>query len=197
MARSKAAVHNPDPALASPVARRSRAPRWLDLRLLIGLALVLVSVVAGAKVFADADKTVKVWALTADLAAGTTLTEADLHTVDVRLDEHASAYVAASANPVGKTLTRDVSKGDLLPARSVTAAEELVALALSIPAAHVPVSVQRGDRVNLYATAEPKAGTQAAPGATSLVIEAATVAEVSERSPVSYTHLTLPTNREV
>ncbi|WP_153506617.1 SAF domain-containing protein [Cumulibacter manganitolerans] len=182
MARRIVPAQSTESELPSPAARRVRSPRWLDVRLLIGLALVLASVVAGAKVLADADKSVTVWAVTADLAAGSTLTEADLRTVDVRLDEHAAAYVAATSSPVGKTLSRDVSEGDLLPARSVAAAEELVALALSIPAAHVPVSVGRGDRVTLYATPEPVAGAKAAPGATTMVVEAVPVADVSERS---------------
>lgn len=166
----------------SPPARRSRTPRWLDLRMIIGLLLVAACVVAGARIVSASDETVKVWAVTADLAAGTTLTESDVETVDVRLDEHAAIYLAATSDPVGKTLTRDVGAGDLLPVKAVQGADELVSLALSIPASHVPMTVSRGDRVSLYATAAPPAGAQQEPASTSLVVESVTVAEVSERS---------------
>lgn len=179
MARTRSAPPV-DPLPASPAARRSGTPRWLDLRLLLGLALVAAAVVGGARIVSAADKTVKVWAVTADLAAGTTLTESDLTTVDVRLDEHATSYLAASADPVGKTLSRDVGKGDLLPAKAITGVEDIVSLALSVPAAHVPVTVARGDRVTLYATGEnPGSGEQSA---SALVVAAVTVADVSERS---------------
>lgn len=181
MTSSRAAATAIDPPI-SPPARRARPPRWLDLRMIIGLLLVAVCVVAGARIVSAADQTVRVWALTADLAAGTTLTESDLTTVDVRLDEHAGIYLAATSDPVGKTLTRDVGDGDLLPVKAVQAEDELVSLALSIPASHVPMTVARGDRVSLYATAAPPAGSQQEAGATSVVIESVTVAEVSERS---------------
>ena len=41
--------------LPAPTATRLTRARWLDARLLIGLLLVLLSVVIGAKVVADAD----------------------------------------------------------------------------------------------------------------------------------------------
>ena len=166
---------------ASPSARRARRPRWVDARMLVGLLLVAAAVVTGAKVVSAADRTGKVWALKTDLAAGATLTESDLTTVDVRLDDHASAYLAASSDPVGKTLSRDVAAGDLLPAKAVSEVSDEVSLALSVPAARVPVSVGRGDRIALYATDEPSA-TGATTSPTVLVVESATVAEISERS---------------
>jgi hypothetical protein len=150
--------------------------------MLVGTALILVSVVAGARIVSAADKTVKVWAVTSDLSAGTTLLDADVRTVDVRLDEHADSYLAANSDPVGKTVNRDVGAGDLLPAKSLDEGEDVVSLALSIPASHVPMTVQRGDRVTLYATAAPPAGSQQAPSPTAVVTEAVTVAGVSERS---------------
>lgn len=166
----------------SPAARRARTPRWLDPRLLIGLVLVLGATVAGARIVSAADQTVTVWALTEDLAAGTTLTEDDLKTVDVGLDEHAASYLAATTDPVGKTLSRDVSAGDLLPIAALAEDSALVGLALSVPASNVPLTVSRGDRVSIYATAAPPPGTQVASPSTALVVEAAAVADVSDRS---------------
>ncbi len=52
---------------AAPVARRVRPPRWLDLRLVLGVLLVLGSVLLGARVVGAADATVPVWAAAGDL----------------------------------------------------------------------------------------------------------------------------------
>src|SRR5690242_1627018 len=75
-----------------PVPRRVRPPRWLDLRLVLGVLLVLGSVLVGARVLSSADATVPVWAASGDLAAGTALTADDVVAVDVRLDDAAGAY---------------------------------------------------------------------------------------------------------
>lgn len=174
---------SPAPLLEpSPAAQRSRAPRWLDLRLLIGLVLVVAAVLAGARIVSAADETVTVWAVTNDLAAGTTLAADDLETVEVGLDEYAAAYLAATSDPVGKTLSRDVSAGDLLPVGAIAEESDLVGLALSVPASNVPLTVSRGDRVSIYATTTPAPGAQAAAPSTVLVVEAAAVADVSDRS---------------
>lgn len=178
MARTSVAPPLPEP---SPAAPRSRMPRWLDVRLLVGLALMITAVLLGARIVSAADDTVTVWAVTNDLAAGTTLTAGDLQTVDVGLRQHAAAYIAATSDPVHKVLTRDVSAGDLLPAAAVAEDSGLVALALSVPASNVPLTVSRGDRVSIYATTLPTPGAQAA-ASTALVVEAASVADVSDRS---------------
>src|SRR5688500_8698184 len=96
------------------VARLPRA-RWLDARLLIGLLLVLLSVVVGAKVFAEADERVAVWAVTRDLGADTTLASGDLVARSVRLDQAAGRYVSADQSLDGLVLRRAVGKDELLP----------------------------------------------------------------------------------
>ena len=94
----------PTDALPGPVPRRTRPPRWLDLRLVLGVLLVLGSVLLGARVVGAADATVPVWAVTGDLAAGTELHAGDLRAVDVRLGDAADAYLSTSTRatcPVG------------------------------------------------------------------------------------------------
>src|SRR6476469_1490712 len=77
---SKPAAAADVPAGRTP--RRVRPPRWLDLRLVLGVLLVLGSVLLGARVVGAADATVPVWAVTGDLAAGTRLDASDLRAVD-------------------------------------------------------------------------------------------------------------------
>lgn len=142
----------------SPPANRHRLPSWLDLRLVLGVLLVLVSVLVGARVVASANSSVRVWALKHDLAAGTELNAGDLRSVRVRLFDNAEQYIAASKSPVGQTISRDLGAGELLP-RNVLVPEPCGSL-VSIPVSpqHLPDRVVKGQRIDVFAT--PK-GSQA------------------------------------
>jgi hypothetical protein len=166
-----------------PVPRRVRPPRWLDLRLVLGVLLVLGSVLLGARVVSGADRTVPVWAAAGDLAAGTVLTPADLVPVDVRLDDAAGAYLSTSTQPQGRTLSRAVRHGELVPRSVLDGAPAQVQLALPVQAGYVPPGLGRGSRVDVYAL--PATTGQAAqptdPGVVAVVRDA-TVQAVSGRS---------------
>jgi hypothetical protein len=165
--------------LPGPTPRRVRPPRWLDLRLVLGVLLVLASVLLGARIVSAADATVPVWAVTADLAAGTELTADDLVAVDVRLDDVASAYMSARTSVEGRTLAQPVRDGQLLPTAALEAtADELVQLALPVQAGYVPPGLSRGQLVDVYAVADPAAGaTAVADGSVTLVVGKAPVQE--------------------
>ena len=68
----------PPEVLPGPTPRRVRPPRWLDLRLVLGVLLVLGSVLLGARIVSAADATVPVWTAVRDLAPGTELRADDL-----------------------------------------------------------------------------------------------------------------------
>ena len=170
-------------AVAGPAPRRVRPPRWLDLRLVLGVLLVLASVLLGARVVSAADATVPVWAVTADLAAGTELSADDLTAVDVRLDETADAYLSTGTRPEGRTLGRAVREGELLPRSALEGSDELVQLALPVQSGYVPPGLRRGQVVDVYAVADPAAGaTAVADGSVSLVVRRAPVQALSGRS---------------
>ncbi|WP_448617679.1 SAF domain-containing protein [Geodermatophilus sp. URMC 65] len=175
----------PGPAAPVPgsAPRRVRPPRWLDLRLVLGVLLVLGSVLLGARVVAAADATVPVWSAAGDLAAGTVLTAGDLVAVDVRLDDVAGAYLATSTRPDGRTLARAVRSGELLPRTALEEPAELVQLALPVQAGHVPPGLDRGQVVDVYAVADPAAGaTGAGDVSVALVVAAAPVQAISGRT---------------
>ena len=163
--------------------RRVRPPRWLDLRLVLGVLLVLGSVLFGARVVAAADATVPVWSAAGDLAAGTVLTAGDLVAVDVRLDDVAGAYLATSTRPDGRTLARAVRSGELLPRTALEEPAALVQLALPVQAGYVPPGLDRGQVVDVYAVADPAAGaTGAGDVSVALVVAAAPVQAISGRT---------------
>ena len=62
----------------SPRANRLGSPRWLDTRLVLGILLVLLAVVVGARVFASADHYSRVYVARRALVPGEHLTATDL-----------------------------------------------------------------------------------------------------------------------
>jgi hypothetical protein len=170
-------------ALPGQTPRRVRPPRWLDLRLVLGVLLVLASVLLGARIVSAADATVPVWAVTGDLAAGTQLSVDDLVAVEVRLDGAAAAYLSTTTRPEGRTLARAVRAGELLPRTALEEAEELVQLALPVQSGYVPPGLARGQLVDVYAVGDPAAGATAmADGSVTLVVRRAPVQAISGRS---------------
>jgi hypothetical protein len=184
------AVRTPPASAADPAAvppgpapRRVRTPRWLDLRLVLGVLLVLGSVLLGARAVGAADATVAVWAAATDLAAGSELTAADLVPLDVRLDEAAGAYVSTGTDPAGRTLGRAVHAGELLPLSSLEEPGNLVHLALPVQSGYVPPDLDRGQLVDVYAVDDAAAGAPAGEAAgVTLVVARAPVQALSGRS---------------
>ncbi len=173
----------PTPPAGAPSPRRVRPPRWLDLRLLLGVLLVLGSVLLGARVVSSADATVPVWAVTGDLAAGTELAADDLVAVDVRLDDAAAAYLSTGTRPEGRTLARAVRSGELLPRSALEEPAELVQVALPVQAGYVPPGLERGRLVDVYAVADPAAGAVGvADGSVTPVVLRAPVQALSGRT---------------
>ena len=170
-----------DPAPGGPAPRRVRPPRWLDLRLVLGVLLVLGSVLLGARVVTAADATVPVWSAAGDLAAGTVLAEDDLVAVSVRLDDAAGQYLATSTQPGGRVLGRAVRAGELVPRSALEEATGLVQLALPVQAGYVPPSLARGQVVDVYAVADPTVGAAQTGGDVDLVVSAAPVQAVTGR----------------
>jgi hypothetical protein len=170
-------------ALPGPTPRRVRPPRWLDLRLVLGVLLVLGSVLVGARIVTAADATVPVWAAAADLAPGTELTVDDLVSVDVRLDDTAARYLSTGTRPEGSVLARAVRAGELLPYSALEEPVAQVQLALPVQAGYVPPSLRRGQVVDVYAVADPAAGAVGiADGSVTLVVRNATVQEITGRT---------------
>src|SRR5690242_15148573 len=106
----------------SPTPRRVSRPRWLDVRLVLGVMLVLAAVLVGAVVISRAKHTDKQVAVTHDLAAGSRLSSDDLAAVDVRLPDSAHVYLDDPAKAIGKVLNEPIGQGELLPIAALDAA---------------------------------------------------------------------------
>lgn len=169
----------------SPRASRLGSPSWLDGRLVLGVLLVLVSVLVGAKVLAGAYASQQVWVATHDLAPGTVVADGDLRTGQVRLFGSSSGYVAGG-KPVGYLVTRDVGAGELLPRASLQQPGATLLrrdITLSVATGHLPPDLAHGQQVDVYVTPDDKAAKRSAtaggdPHAARLVLAGLAVAKV-------------------
>ena len=144
-----------DDAAPSPPAARVGRRRWHDPHLWVGVLLVAVSVLVGARLLANDDDTTSAWRMTADVRPGEPITAADVDLVDVRLPDATNVYlVAAGEFPTGLQAIRPVSSGELLPASAVSSEGALAApreLPLGVAAAGVPPGLGVGDVVDVWA----------------------------------------------
>ncbi|WP_091119598.1 hypothetical protein [Nocardioides terrae] len=147
----------------APPAQRVPRAGWRDPRLWVGAALVAVSVVAGARLLAASDDTVRVWAAGDDLAAGAPVTAADLEQHRVRFadGDDVGGYFRATEPPDG-VLLRGVGAGELVPRSAVGAADQngTVQVPLAVDPEQVPPSVGTGSVVDVYLLGGPVDGAR-------------------------------------
>ena len=141
----------------SPPAVRAARRSWRDPRLLVGVALVALCVLLGARIVTGADDTVPVWSVRSDRAAGEALGPGDLQRVDLRFATPglAERYVSADDQPQpGTVLARDVAAGELLPRAALRtgAAEPLAELPIALPSDAVPAMLHAGELVDVWVT---------------------------------------------
>jgi hypothetical protein len=144
---------------ASPRATRLASPSWLDTRLVLGVLLVLVSVVVGARVLSAADRSTLVWAAGSDLAAGSTVDADRLQQVRVRFfDGLEDRYVPVEQDPSGLVLAQAMGSGDLLPRTALRPPQgdpdaEFRLVTVAVDAARLPASaVLQAGQVDVWLT---------------------------------------------
>jgi hypothetical protein len=150
---------------ASPHASRLATPSWLDARLVLGVVLVLLAVVAGARIFATADRYTAVYLARDALVPGEHLHADDLSIGRVRFSGEGGRYVAAGAPPVGYLVTRYVAAGELVPLAALSARPTATLanrfVTVPVPPGHLPADLGRGDLVDVYLTARRTSGAAA------------------------------------
>jgi hypothetical protein len=162
--------------LPTPLAARLRRPRWWDPRLIAGLVLVLLSVVVGSKILADADERVRVWSLTRDLGTDSRLTRDDVTARSVRLDQTAARYLSADEDLEGLVLVRPVGRGELLPVAAVARPRRPAQRRVVVQVDRIGASgLDKGRVVDVYAVRD--ASGSASPPPPELVLAGVTVAE--------------------
>jgi len=155
----------------APLAGRLRRPGWTDPRLLIGLLLIVVSVVAVTAMVRSADVTTPYYVAKRTLTPGTVLSERDVVVGHARLSS--GDYMKPADAPWGQVVTRVVGAGELIPTSAAGDATSFggrtVAVQTTLPLAD---GVKPGSVVDVYVTAEgPDGRAETQRVGTSLVVE--------------------------
>lgn len=130
---------------------RSRAP-WADVRFLLGLVLVIVSIAGVWFVVAAARQTAPVFAATRTIVPGETVSADDVQVVEIALGQVGDAYVAPGALAKDAVATRTIAEGELVPATAIGAAAEARTTSVVLRSAvDVPASVGAGTVVEVWA----------------------------------------------
>lgn len=189
---------DPDAVPRQPSKPGRNAP---DLRLVLGVLLVVGSVAGVYGIVAAADRRVTVYAAAAALTPGQRIDAGDLVQRSVALDGSDRLYLAAGRIPSGGlVVTQPVAKGELLPTSSVGSASGASSTSLVLQlATRVSGAVVPGATVDIWAAADPDAviptmaaddaaGDNAAdvapsdPAAPSVIVSGATVVRVLDDS---------------
>ena len=156
-------------------AKRLRIVRWRDLRLWVGLAIMVVAMFAGAFLLSRGEQTTTVWRASSDLSIGSVPMATP---VTVALGEAQDQYLPAG-EPLTGQLRWPVAAGDLIPRGALGYAPLLDARLVTLPVdpLHAPVNLATGDIVDIWSTpAEVAGGITAKPV---LVFSRVTVAEAA------------------
>lgn len=167
------------PATA-PVAARQRPARFSDLRLWLGILLLVGSTAAGSLLLSRGEDTVTVWRATRDLSPGAPPT--GLEQVAVSHDVAGAGYARPGDVLVGR-LRWPIATGGLLPLAALDAPTRDDTRQVTVPVdpLHAPVALQAGDRVDVWSMPRPESGAPDGPGPR-LVLPAAVVTSVAADS---------------
>ncbi|WP_296666181.1 hypothetical protein [Demequina sp.] len=134
-----------------PVAARLRRPGWKDPRLIVGVLLVAVAVVAVATMLRAADRTAPLYSAHGTLVPGTVLDESNVAVAHVRVGD---GYLSAPDEaPWDRVVTRTIGDGELIPAGAVVDREDFGGRPVAVTAsAPVSEAVRPGALVDVWVT---------------------------------------------
>lgn len=165
---------------AGTQSRRARPSRWRDPRLAGGLALIGLSVAVGAWAVDAAADTEDLYAVTADVAPGDSLTADGVLTL-VASHPGTGDYVTAEELPDDAVATRSMKAGELLPQSGVAsgATTDTRSVVLDI-ASGLPEGTGTGDVVDLWTLPSASVTNRTGETDATLVAEGLVVAQVGE-----------------
>ncbi|MRX42858.1 hypothetical protein [Agromyces kandeliae] len=146
--------------MAERPTRPARERRRVDLRLLLGLALVAGSTIGVWAVVDSFDDTTRVLVAPVTVTAGSRVTSADLRVERVRLGDLAGGYLVPGDVPDdGLVVTRTVRAGELVPAASVAEVAGVGTATLVVPSRGLLArEIEPGAVVDVWAAGELERG---------------------------------------
>ncbi len=157
---------------ATPRSRKSA--RWSDIRLWLGVSILIGSMFIGARVMATGEETVTLWRASSELGVGSTLT--GVEAVVVALNGAQEPYLQGLTQPTG-TVVRPIGAGEFIPVEAISAlapADSRV-VTVSVDPLHVAIGLNAGDQVDVWSSSQDS-GSASSP---TLVLSGLTVREVA------------------
>ena len=157
---------------------------WLDPRLAIGAALVVVSIVGVLLVVQAASRSTTVWVASGTLLPGDVIGADDVEAVELRMGGGTAAYLAADATAEGLVVVSTVGEGEALPLSALGDADA-VGLATVVLATDCGLAstVEEGTVVDVWAARPGEQGAFLAP--TVLVADAIVVGLVEDEGLIA------------
>lgn len=161
----------------SVIAERMHKPGWKDPKLLMGLLLIVISLVAVVGVINATNKTQTYYVANRDISVGDSVEPSDLKVVEVRLGEADGLYLAASEE-LNQSIhaKQHIQKGELISANALQEPDEQgrrqVAIVLD---STVASSFSAGDYADIWVSHQEENGTSY-----SVPIQVMQAAEISQ-----------------
>ncbi|WP_346844402.1 flagella basal body P-ring formation protein FlgA [uncultured Rothia sp.] len=163
----------------SVIAERMHKPGWKDPKLLMGLLLIVISLVAVVGVINATNKTQTYYVANRDISVGDSVEPSDLKVVEVRLGEADGLYLAASEE-LNQSIhaKQHIQKGELISANALQEPDEQgrcqVAIVLD---STVASSFSAGDYADIWVSHQEENGTSYS--APIQVIQAAEISQIN------------------
>ena len=124
----------------------------IDLRLLLGLALIIGSLISAYIISQSTTRMVTVWSAVNDLAPGEIIEESDVAISRVSLSDSANMYLDGEESIVGTSVVRAIKSAELIPAYSLTQDlhSDLQIVPISVSILRLPEGVDGGSVVDIY-----------------------------------------------
>jgi hypothetical protein len=174
LTRSNPPDGTPESPPPSPVARRMSRAWWRDRRVLAGIALIVVSMLIGARLLSGGDDSVAAWQATRDLAPGAVVGINDVIAVSIPT-ALAGVYADGGGLPTAP-LDRPLLAGELLPAPVDARVADARWVTVPVEPLHAPVDLAAGERVDVWVTEASELGIVPVPA---LVLEGVLVSQVA------------------
>lgn len=169
------------PYLDAPPAAR-RAPKqhrpWRDIRLVLGVVLIVVSVAGVWAVVSMSRQTAPVLVAAHRILPGQTVSESDFRVAQASLGESADVYLTTQdAVAAASVATRGIGAGEFVAKDAVTAAKNATTTTVTVHTTQdVPTAVREGSDVDVWAADAKQGGGFEQP---QVIVPHATVGSVS------------------
>jgi len=133
--------------------RSRKSARWSDLRLWLGISLLIASMFVGARVMASGEETVTLWRASSELALGSPLT--GVEAVVVALNGAQEPYFRGLVPPSGMVV-RPIGAGEFIPSAALSSLPPADSRVVTVPVdpLHVAIGLNAGDQVDVWSSSK-------------------------------------------